>query len=79
MVIISIIVPVYNVAEYLPKCIDSIRKQIEQNWELIFAHRCAIFILRNNVNKKAHGKDAVTGRSCFPGAKERIVYNNESA
>ena len=35
MVIISIIVPVYNVAEYLPKCIDSIRKQIEQNWELI--------------------------------------------
>lgn len=32
---VSIIVPVYNVVEYLPKCIESIIKQIEQNWELI--------------------------------------------
>lgn len=32
---VSIIIPVYNVAKYLSKCIESIMKQIEQNWELI--------------------------------------------
>lgn len=32
---VSIIVPVYNVADYLAKCIDSILAQEEQKWELI--------------------------------------------
>lgn len=32
---VSIIVPVYNVANYLAKCIDSILAQDEQKWELI--------------------------------------------
>ena len=32
---ISIIVPVYKVEQYLPKCIDSILSQTYQNWELL--------------------------------------------
>lgn len=32
---VSIIVPVYNVAEYLPRCIESIICQEEKGWELI--------------------------------------------
>lgn len=32
---ISIIVPVYNVARYLPECLDSILTQTEPNWEAI--------------------------------------------
>ena len=32
---ISIIVPVYKVEQYLPKCIDSILAQTFQNWELL--------------------------------------------
>ena len=32
---ITVIVPVYNVAPYLPKCIDSIRNQTYQNLEII--------------------------------------------
>ena len=32
---LSIIVPVYNTAQYLPQCIDSIIKQSFKNWELI--------------------------------------------
>ena len=35
MVKISIIVPVYNVEKYLPKCIDSILNQTFSNFELI--------------------------------------------
>lgn len=32
---LSIIVPVYNTAQYLPQCIESILKQSFKNWELI--------------------------------------------
>lgn len=35
MATVSIIVPVYNVAEYLPRCIESIIHQTEESWELI--------------------------------------------
>lgn len=35
MVKISIIVPVYNCEKYLPRCLDSIRNQLFQNWETI--------------------------------------------
>lgn len=33
--LISIIVPIYNVADYLPRCLDSICKQTYQNLEII--------------------------------------------
>lgn len=32
---ISIVVPVYNVIEYLNKCVNSIKSQIEKEWELL--------------------------------------------
>lgn len=32
---ISIIVPAYNVAEWLPRCIDSVIAQTHKNWELL--------------------------------------------
>lgn len=35
---ISIIVPMYNCAEYAPKCIDNIINQTYDNWELILVH-----------------------------------------
>ena len=31
----SVIVPVYNVQDYLQKCVDSVLAQTEQDWELI--------------------------------------------
>lgn len=36
--LISIIVPIYNVEEFLPKCIDSILKQTYENFELILVN-----------------------------------------
>ena len=35
MQLISILVPVYNVANYLPRCLDSIRNQTYQNLEIV--------------------------------------------
>ena len=32
---ISILMPVFNTANYLPACLDSILNQTERNWELI--------------------------------------------
>lgn len=34
--LISVIVPVYNIEKYLPRCIDSILDQTYKNWEAIF-------------------------------------------
>lgn len=34
--LISVIVPVYNIERYLPRCIDSILDQTYKNWEAIF-------------------------------------------
>ena len=36
--LISIIVPVYNIEKYLPRCIDSILDQTYKNWEAIFVN-----------------------------------------
>ena len=33
---ISVLVPVYNVREYLPKCLDSLERQTYRNLEIIF-------------------------------------------
>ena len=35
MNLISIIIPAYNVADFLPKCLDSILAQTYENWEAI--------------------------------------------
>ena len=34
-VLISVIVPIYNIVEYLPRCVNSIRKQTYRNLEII--------------------------------------------
>ena len=36
--LISIIVPVYNTKEYLPRCIESIRNQTYHNLEIILVN-----------------------------------------
>ena len=33
--LISVIVPIYKVEDYLPKCVDSIRNQTHSNLEII--------------------------------------------
>lgn len=35
MIQLSIIIPIYNVSNYLKRCLDSVYSQIEDNWEVI--------------------------------------------
>lgn len=35
MIQLSIIIPIYNVSNYLKRCLDSVYSQIEENWEVI--------------------------------------------
>ncbi|MGL6057799.1 MAG: glycosyltransferase family 2 protein, partial [Culicoidibacterales bacterium] len=36
--LVSVVVPVYNVAQYLPKCLDSIVNQTYKNLEIILVN-----------------------------------------
>ncbi|MCQ2173660.1 MAG: glycosyltransferase [Bacteroidales bacterium] len=38
MTTVSIIVPIFNVAEYLPDCLESVGRQMQSDWELILVN-----------------------------------------
>lgn len=40
MTLVSVIIPIYNVEDYLPKCLDSITKQTYTNLEIICVNDC---------------------------------------
>ena len=48
-VTISIIIPVYNVEKYLPKCLDSVISQTYKHLEIKFL---TLFILSFSINEK---------------------------
>ncbi len=39
--LVSIVVPVYNEAEFLAECMDSIIAQTYQNWECTIVNNCS--------------------------------------
>lgn len=39
--LVSIVTPVYNVAEYLPECIESVLAQTYQNWDYTIVNNCS--------------------------------------
>lgn len=65
--LISVIVPVYNTAKYLDKCIQSILRQTYKNWELILINDgstdssgkiCEMYANQDNRIKLFHNKNA---------------------
>ena len=64
--VVSIIVPIYNIEDYLPKCLDSIISQTYPNFELILVddgstdsswHICDRFAEIDNRIKVIHKKN----------------------
>ncbi len=51
---ISVIIPIYNTAKYIKRCVDSIIKQLPDNAELIFINDCStdnsVEVLKNCLN-----------------------------
>ena len=39
--LVSIVVPVYNEAQYIAECIESLLAQTYQNWECVIANNCS--------------------------------------
>ena len=66
--LISLIVPVYNVAEYLPECVDSIINQTYKNLEIILVDDgspdacpdiCDEYAKRDSIIRVIHKKKVV--------------------
>ena len=56
---ISVIVPVYNVENYVSKCLDSLFKQTYENLEIIIVDDCSTDKSKEVVSKLIEGKDNV--------------------
>ena len=56
---ISVIVPVYNVENYVSKCLDSLFKQTYENLEIIIVDDCSTDKSKQVVSKLIEGKDNV--------------------
>ena len=52
--LLSIIIPVYNVKEYLPKCIESVLAQSYRTFELILVDICDNFALKDSRKRVIH-------------------------
>jgi glycosyltransferase involved in cell wall biosynthesis len=63
--LVSVVIPVYNGAAYLPECIDSILAQTHQNWDCVIVNNCST----DNSSEIAQ---------CYAAKHPRIrVYENE--
>lgn len=77
-ILVSVIVPVYKVETYLKRCVDSIRKQTENNIEIILVddgspdscpELCDEFAKKDNRIKVIHQKNAGLGMARNTGLK----------
>ena len=64
---ISIVVPVYNVADYLEECIDSLRNQRKGNIEIIFIDDCS-------TDESLQMLEKASSEDC----RIRVIKNNEN-
>ncbi|WP_142999081.1 glycosyltransferase family 2 protein, partial [Streptococcus mitis] len=84
---ISVIVPVYNVEEYLEECLESIRKQTYQNIEVILVndgstdgsqaiceHFCQIDKRFRLINQKNQGQSVARNRGLKESLGEYIMF-----
>ncbi len=74
---LSIIVPVFNVSQYIKECIDSLEKQTEKAFEVIFIEDCSTEVYevdkRNllaglivvGINRALERKDKDMAKSCL--------------
>ena len=80
MIMVSVIVPVYKVEQYLEKCVNSIREQTYKNIEIICVDDCStdnsVNIIKQQINNDSRIKLYSNPKNSGPATTRNVGLDN---